>query len=79
MNTKHTIINGDSRQMSELRDKSVHLVVTQNLESLISQNHLMAYLYLENKTFINAHLLKERLAEVNESEEFKYKRKFKTL
>jgi site-specific DNA-methyltransferase (adenine-specific) len=26
--TKHTIINGDSRQMSELKDKSVHLIVT---------------------------------------------------
>ncbi|GHV35210.1 hypothetical protein FACS1894178_4270 [Bacteroidia bacterium] len=28
MNTKHTIINGDSRQMSELNDKSVHLIIT---------------------------------------------------
>jgi hypothetical protein len=27
----------------------------------------MAYLYLENKTFINAHLLKERLAEVDDT------------
>jgi len=26
--TKHTIINGDSRQMKELKDESVHLVVT---------------------------------------------------
>jgi hypothetical protein len=26
--TTHTIINGDSRQMSELKDKSVHLIVT---------------------------------------------------
>jgi site-specific DNA-methyltransferase (adenine-specific) len=28
MNTKHTIIQGDSRQMSELKDKSVHLIIT---------------------------------------------------
>jgi DNA modification methylase len=28
MDTKHVIINGDSRQMNELRDKSVHLVIT---------------------------------------------------
>ena len=26
--TIHTIINGDSRQMSELNDESVHLIVT---------------------------------------------------
>jgi DNA modification methylase len=80
--TRHTIINGDSRQMSELRDKSVHLVVTQNfpsfqnLESLISQNHLLAYLYLENKTFVNAHLLKEKLVDIVDNVEFKYKHKF---
>ena len=28
INTTHTIINGDSRQMNELKDKSVHLIVT---------------------------------------------------
>jgi site-specific DNA-methyltransferase (adenine-specific) len=36
----------------------------------------MAYLYLENKTFINAHLLKAGLAEVDEGVEFRYKEKF---
>jgi site-specific DNA-methyltransferase (adenine-specific) len=44
-----------------------------------TNNHLMAYLYLENRTFINAHLLKEGLVEVDESMEFKYKRKFERL
>ncbi|MDR1006910.1 MAG: hypothetical protein LBL74_08650 [Bacteroidales bacterium] len=28
MTTKHTIINGDSRHMSELKDQSVHLIIT---------------------------------------------------
>ncbi|GHT29536.1 methyltransferase [Bacteroidia bacterium] len=42
-------------------------------------NHLMAYLYLENKTFINAHLLKDGMAEVDDSLEFKYKSKFKNI
>ena len=27
-NTQHTIINGDSRKMDELQDKSVHLIIT---------------------------------------------------
>lgn len=43
------------------------------------ENHLLSYLYLENKTFINAHLLKQRLALVDDSIEFKYKSKFINL
>ena len=37
---------------------------------------MMAYLYLENKTFVNAHLIKSGLAQVDESIDFKYKTKF---
>jgi site-specific DNA-methyltransferase (adenine-specific) len=44
-----------------------------------SQNRLLVYLYLENKTFINAHLLKEKLVEMDNSLNFKYKHKFQTL
>ncbi|MDD4516014.1 DNA methyltransferase [Massilibacteroides sp.] len=44
-----------------------------------SENHLMAYLYLENKTFINAHLLKEKLVTVDNTIDFKYKNKFLAL
>jgi site-specific DNA-methyltransferase (adenine-specific) len=36
----------------------------------------MAYLYLENKTFINAHLLKAKMAFVDSSLEYRYKNKF---
>ncbi|HOE39685.1 MAG TPA: DNA methyltransferase [Bacteroidales bacterium] len=43
------------------------------------ENNLMVYLYLENKTFINAHLLKEKLALVDNSIDFKYKTKFSKL
>jgi site-specific DNA-methyltransferase (adenine-specific) len=44
-----------------------------------NQNRLLVYLYLENKTFINAHLLKEKLVDVDNSLNFKYKEKFQTL
>jgi site-specific DNA-methyltransferase (adenine-specific) len=44
-----------------------------------AQNCLLVYLYLENRTFINAHLLKEKLADVDCEVEFKYKQKFLTL
>ena len=36
------------------------------------------YLYLKNKTFINAHLIKSGLVKVDDSMEFKYKKKFLT-
>ncbi|MCP5053611.1 MAG: site-specific DNA-methyltransferase [bacterium] len=37
---------------------------------------LPCYLYLKNKTFINAHLIKEKLVGVDETEEFKKKERF---
>ena len=43
------------------------------------ENNLMVYLYLENRTFINAHLLKEKLVLVDNSLDFKYKAKFFNL
>lgn len=42
-------------------------------------NLLLCYLYLENRTFINAHLLKANLAEVDETISFKHKDKFRKL
>lgn len=39
-------------------------------------NNLLCYLFLENKTFINAHLIKAGLAEVDIAFDFKYKSKF---
>lgn len=44
-----------------------------------NENNLLCYLYLENKTFINAHLIKNGLANVDIDIEFKYKEKFLTL
>jgi site-specific DNA-methyltransferase (adenine-specific) len=38
--------------------------------------NLLVYLYLQNKTFINAHLVKERLVSVDNDMDFKYKKRF---
>lgn len=43
------------------------------------QNVMLAYLYLENMTFINAHLIKQGLALVDDSRDFKYKQRFLKL
>lgn len=43
------------------------------------ENNLLCYLYLENKTFMNAHLIKSGLVKVDSKNDFKYKEKFITL
>jgi site-specific DNA-methyltransferase (adenine-specific) len=44
-----------------------------------SQNRLFCYVYLKNKTFLNAHLIKEGFADVDDSIDFKYKNRFLSL
>jgi len=44
-----------------------------------NNDNLLAYIYLKNKTFINAHLIKNKLAGVDTSIVFKYKSKFLKL
>lgn len=43
------------------------------------ENRLLCYLYLKNKTFVNAHLIKEGLVLVDTAVDFKYKEKFLEL
>ncbi len=40
------------------------------------KKRLLCYLYLQNKTFLNAHLIKQGLAEVDTSLNYKYKQRF---
>ena len=44
-----------------------------------NENNLLCYLYLENKTFINAHLVKSGLVKVDTQTDFKYKNKLLNL
>lgn len=43
------------------------------------KNNLLCYLYLSNKTFINAHIIKEGFATADVSSNFKYRDKFKKI
>jgi len=40
------------------------------------ENNLLCYLYLQNKTFLNAHLIKEGLVDVDTSIDYRLKKKF---
>jgi len=41
-----------------------------------NENHLLCYLYLKNKTFLNAHLIKEGLTITDTTNDYKFKSKF---
>jgi site-specific DNA-methyltransferase (adenine-specific) len=41
--------------------------------------NLLCYLYLENRTFVNAHLIRSGLVEIDSSYEYQYRDKFLTL
>jgi site-specific DNA-methyltransferase (adenine-specific) len=69
-------INGQATEYLKNKLRGQRVFLKYDEQKYDNQNHLMVYLYLENKTFVNAHLLKEGLAEVNENENFKYKHKF---
>ncbi|MBI1754782.1 thermonuclease family protein [Candidatus Azambacteria bacterium] len=44
-----------------------------------SENNLLCYLYLQNKTFVNAHLIKTGFVNVDDKFDYKYKLKFLNL
>ena len=69
-------INGQATEFLREKLKGKRVFLRYDEVKYDSDNRLMAYLYLENKTFVNAHLLKAKLADMDESVEFKYKSKF---
>lgn len=44
-----------------------------------NDNNLLCYLYLENKTFVNAHLLKSGFVQIDTEMDYKYKEKFQKI
>ena len=62
---------------SKVKNSKVFLKFDQNKYD--SENNFLAYVYLKNKTFLNAHLLKKGLADVDLSVEFGLKNKFLSI
>jgi len=69
-------INGQATEFLRDKLKGKRVFLRFDEQKYDTQNNLLAYLYLENKTFINAHLLKDKMAEVDKEMNFKYKYKF---
>jgi site-specific DNA-methyltransferase (adenine-specific) len=70
-----------SRQAIQfLRDKTRGQKVFMKFDTIKHDrdNNLLCYLYLQNKTFLNAHLIKRGLVDVDTSLDYKFKEKFLT-
>ncbi len=68
-----------SRQAIQfLRDKTRGQKVFMKFDTIKHDrdNNLLCYLYLQNKTFLNAHLIKRGLVDVDTSLDYKFKEKF---
>ena len=73
------IVNGEAIEFLKEKTYGEKVFLKFDNQKYDDQNHLLCYLYLKNKTFINAHLIKAGLVEVDRSINFKYKEKFLTI
>jgi site-specific DNA-methyltransferase (adenine-specific) len=73
------VINGKATSFLIEKTKGKRVFLKYDNVKYDKENNLLCYLYLENKTFINAHLIKQGLVQVDNEIDFKYKEKFQTL
>lgn len=72
-------VNGKAKQFIEQKTKGKRVFMKYDEQKYDNDNNLLCYLYLENKTFINAHLIKNKLVDVDLTINFKYKDKFSKI
>lgn len=69
-------INGEATKFLIGKTKGQRVFLKFDNQKYDKNNNLLCYLYLENKTFINAHLIKSGLVQADRESDFKYKEKF---
>lgn len=72
-------VNGNATKFLMEKTKGHKVFLRYDTVKYDDKDVLLGYLYLDNKTFINAHMLKNGLADVDYSFDFKYKSKFEKL
>lgn len=68
--------NEEAIQFLKVKTKGQKVFLKFDSAKYDEKNNLLCYLYLKNKTFINAHLIKTGLVDVDPSVNYKYKSKF---
>jgi site-specific DNA-methyltransferase (adenine-specific) len=69
-------VNGKAKEFLFNKTKGQKVYLKYDEQKYDDKDRLLCYLYLQNKTFINAHLIKEKLALVDTTVNFKFKNKF---
>lgn len=72
-------INGEATNFLIAKTKGKRVFLKYDNVKYDNENNLLCYLYLENKTFINAHLIKNGLVQVDSDYDYKCKEKFQNL
>lgn len=76
---ENPVVNGKATSFLVEKTRGKRVFLRYDAVKYDTENNLLCYLYLENKTFINAHLIKNGLAKVDGDIDFKYKEKFQNL
>lgn len=71
-----TLKNGKATEYLAKKAQGQRVFLKYDQKKYDSDNRLCCYLYLQNKTFVNAHLIKSGLVDVDNESEYKYKSKF---
>ena len=71
MSTKHHIINRKATEYLQNKPRGKRVFPYFDEQKYDAKNHLLAYLHLENKIFVDANLLKEGVAELDSANDFK--------
>ncbi len=72
-------VNGKATEFLQSKTKGKRVFLKYDTLKYDNENNLLCYLYLENKTFLNAHLIKNGLAQVDTNLDYKHKSKFINL
>ncbi len=72
-------MNGKAIQFLQEKLKGQKVFLKFDTTKYDNEGNLLCYIYLKNKTFINARLIKNKLSQVDFSQNFKYKNKFMSL
>ncbi len=72
-------INGKAIEYLKEKIKGKKVYLKYDKEKYDINNNLLCYLYLENKTFINAHLIKNGLTNIDTIQDYSLKKKFISL
>ncbi|MDN5294472.1 MAG: modification methylase, partial [Eubacteriales bacterium] len=68
----------EAMEFLRLKTKGQKVVLRFDNQKYDQEGNLLVYMYLKNKTFLNAHLIKLKLADVDDSFEYKFKSRFIT-